>query len=446
MAGIQVVKSGEATAPSSVINFQALIASLDEGLVGCQSATDLSALVDRIKAVSRNSYLTSSQRQVISRIRQRIYDRKRRSGEPSSSRSGKCQTPVARLLLPDLAEASDALQGNLKKDLARSGSTPVPDVARSPNLAATPCQISGKLTVPDLAEPTEALQGNQQLASARSGSTPLPDFARSLESPDLADAPNQIPSPEPVNQPKEKCMLTIQAAPVSTRAEAEPPQHQSFTAGVGRAIARIDGEAFAIAAARLAIPAALTAAVIYFLWAQSVELYAASGFVNPQTAAVGGLIMLIGFAALHSARRSKLALLCCLYAGGFEAYFMTAGTVAGEHRSKIQDPALQVQAEWLREEVRRTKADYEQKKTRLADPSGKVFENSWFKTKVVDPAWAAYSDAQRKLAEHGTVIESKAAFDHVGWLKLLYRLGLVLLCMLLVHRLTSDRRKFLIKP
>ena len=206
-------------------------------------------------------------------------------------------------------------------------------------------------------------------------------------------------------------------------------------AGINRALVRIDSENLVLALARLALPVMFTALVSYFLWSQSVELYAASGFANPEMVALGGMIMVMGFAAFHSLTRSKLALLCCLYAGAYETYFIASGTMADEQRSKIQSPAAVQEATWRQEQVGRAKEDYEQKKARFEGPSDRVYGNQWFKTKQVDPAWETYSAAQRELSGHREATLAKSATDHVGWLKILYRLGLVFLCMLLVHRL-----------
>ena len=208
-----------------------------------------------------------------------------------------------------------------------------------------------------------------------------------------------------------------------------------FMVGINRALARIDGEALVLTLARLILPVMFTVLVSYFLWFQSVDLYAASGFANPEMVALGGMIMVMGFAAFHSLTRSKLALLCCLYAGAYETYFIASGTMADEQRSKIQSPAAVQEATWRQEQVGRAKEGYEQQKARFEDPSDKVYGNQWFKAKQVDPAWETYSAAQRELSGHREAILAKSATDHVGWLKILYRLGLVFLCMLLVHRL-----------
>ena len=144
--------------------------------------------------------------------------------------------------------------------------------------------------------------------------------------------------------------------------------------------------------------------------------------------------MIAGFAAFHSIFPSKLALLCCLYAGGYETYFVVSGTIADESAVKTKKAHENAGVSWLREQVARNKAEYERVKARYETAGTKEHMNGWYKRKYLDPKWEAYSDAQTRLSNAIKRADSNISFDHVTLLKIFYRLGLVALLMLLVHQ------------
>ncbi len=150
--------------------------------------------------------------------------------------------------------------------------------------------------------------------------------------------------------------------------------------------------------------------------------------------------MVIGFAAYHAVSRSKLALFLCLYAGGYETYFMISGTVKDENVSqtlKIQnDPELT----FLRDAAEKTRASYQTHNAQYENPAAKTYHNAWFKKEFVDPSWAANETAQQSFLAKKSVLESIGTSAHVTWLKVLYRLGLVFLCMILAHSLVARFR------
>ena len=73
------------------------------------------------------------------------------------------------------------------------------------------------------------------------------------------------------------------------------------------------------------------------------------------------------------------------------------------------------------------------------EPTSKVFQNGWYKKNFVDPVWEQYSKAQNTyLSKLQAVTASEKGLDYVGILKLVYRLGIVFLCMMLVHRIRGE--------
>lgn len=181
--------------------------------------------------------------------------------------------------------------------------------------------------------------------------------------------------------------------------------------------------------------------VSFFLWQQSLALYESAGFINPTYSAAGGILMIIGFAAYHSITRSWLALFFCVYAGAYEGYLMISGTVNDE--SRIEATALQNNAEivFLKEQATKERDRYQELKQRFDNPESKVYKNDWFLKNHLNPAWQANENA------HGALMAKEAALaigldsKHVTLLKIFYRLGLVFLCMMLVHRFFASCRR-----
>lgn len=176
-----------------------------------------------------------------------------------------------------------------------------------------------------------------------------------------------------------------------------------------------------------------SALVSFFLWQQSLALYETAGFTNSIYAAAGGILMIVGFAAYHSITRSWLALLLCIYAGAYESYLMISGTINHEkqtHANLVQSSPEMV---FLQEQAERERAQYHELKQRYDNPESKVYKNEWFLKNHLNPSWDASSKAHEVLVAKKAELLASSSAAHVTWLKIFYRLGLVFLCMVLVH-------------
>lgn len=236
--------------------------------------------------------------------------------------------------------------------------------------------------------------------------------------------------------PEERRQLTLLHYRTLTQHTVPPKQatQPSFWEGICKAFSSIDGEKFARKTPAVLLSTVATTFVAGFVWFQSISLYKSNGFSQPEVVASGAIIMMIGFAALYARTHSKLALLFCIYACGYEAFFMISGTVQDEKLSRTQVSETNSEVVWLKAQAEKTKQDYQQAKERYETPESKTFQNGWFKAKFVDPAWVAYAAAEKELQEKSQLLQSDAGSWHVTWLKVFYRLGLVFLCMMLVHR------------
>lgn len=238
--------------------------------------------------------------------------------------------------------------------------------------------------------------------------------------------------------PEERSELLVLKNKVGAGGPASPKV--GFWEGISNALCGIDGERFAKTVPTIMIFSLCTSLVLWLLWHQSVGLYAATGFPDPKISAAGAILMIIGFSAFHGLSRSKLTLLPCLYAGGYEALTIILGTVEAEGKAKISLVEADPKGNWLREQTKKAEDDYRSVKSRWEDPSSKIFQNQWYKNKYVDSAWNQLQDAQEKFFAHRNELIASKGSDHATILKVLYRLGLVFLSMLLVHRLVYGRR------
>ena len=334
-------------------------------------------------------------------------------------------------------------------DVKTSSQDLAPKSARSVRSA----DLVSRRTVQDLARPRRLQIPDLGFQAARSPELEVVQIREELSqiSADLVSKTADVAAPEKttkvspdqiISNPIEEYPMSSQ--PVSTqpvlKAVVANPPEPDFWEGMQRALKKIDGERFLLALPSVVLLFGAAVAVGWLVWQQSIALYKSAGFEQPDLIAAGALIMVISFAAYHAVSRSKLALLLCLYAGGYETYFMVSGTVQDEvveHTMRVEkDPELT----FLGEKAEKARAAYQGHKTRYEDPTSDMHNNNWFKSKYLDPAWAANETAQQSFLAKKLVLESAGTSAHVTWLKVLYRLGLVFLCIILAHELVRKLR------
>lgn len=222
--------------------------------------------------------------------------------------------------------------------------------------------------------------------------------------------------------------------PKITQPAGESTTMNNFTEGALKAITSIDGERFVKTTPKLLAWFISASLVSYLLWQQSLALYESADFGDTIITAIGGIVMIAGFAAYYSITRSWLAMLMCLYAVGYESYLMVSGTMHDDQQSQINLVQQSPELIFLQDKADKERSIYQELKTRYEDPESKVFHNEWFAKNHLNPAWDVSTAAHEELISKKATLVADASSANVTWLKIFYRLGLVFLCMLLVHR------------
>lgn len=214
-----------------------------------------------------------------------------------------------------------------------------------------------------------------------------------------------------------------------------PAENIGFWFGVGNALRGIDGEAFAKRAPGFIGLVFLAVFITYLLWEQSTLMYQAIGFQQADLIALGAIALVCGSALLFSTKPSKFALALCLYAGTYEILFIVGSSVDTEQFQVDERVRTHPQMALLSEKSDRLFDNYQLLKKRYSTPGSKVFQNGWYKKVHLDPAWAAYEEASIAVGKMKDSIAADQGSHHIIWLKVMYRLGLALLSMMLIHRI-----------
>jgi predicted nuclease with TOPRIM domain len=142
--------------------------------------------------------------------------------------------------------------------------------------------------------------------------------------------------------------------------------------------------------------------------------------------------MVVGFAAYRAINPNFLSLFMCLYVGGYEGYFMISGTFHDEKVVKQSQLETNSEVVFLKEKLERVRNEYWELQERYDHEGSDVYKNPWFKKKYLDPSWDRVEQAQKEYAAQ-KISPTTPLETQVTWLKVLYRLGIVFLCMILVH-------------
>lgn len=177
-------------------------------------------------------------------------------------------------------------------------------------------------------------------------------------------------------------------------------------------------------------------AAMWFIFEQSVPIYSSIGFSQPEFCAMGSILLILGFSLIYSMTNSKILLLLCLYVSSYEVCLIIKGSFKNDaaiaQEKVISNPTIR----WLEEKAKHSKESYEEIKGKFEDPSSRVYQNAWYKKKYLEPAWNLYSHDENMIqSEEKTLNISISNSYCITFLKIMFRLGIVLLGMASIHLL-----------
>lgn len=190
-----------------------------------------------------------------------------------------------------------------------------------------------------------------------------------------------------------------------------------------------------------------SAATIYLFWDQSTDIYKSLGFENNNVEmAFGAILMVVGFSSYHAYfPKSKLALFCCSYAMIYEGFFVVSGTANADKKDLQAIEYENSGIDLKKMETQNAFDTYTKHNNRYKDKNDEMHENNWYKSKYVDPAYSDYKALKLSLIEEKSKADLEISFGQITVLKVIYRLGLVLLSMLFVHKFIAIAKKIIVR-
>jgi len=176
---------------------------------------------------------------------------------------------------------------------------------------------------------------------------------------------------------------------------------------------------------------ALTALASWFVAQQTSPLYKSLNIPIPELASYGALalaISLSGFASIKGSRLAKgfLAVMFC-----YELLLVIAGTKVNQ--KDLMQEALKDNPSYSHAQETQdiTKKDYEYKKARYENESSKVYQNAWYKRKIIDPAYEKYTAATEELSIMKAKLSDNGFTGHMDLiLKILFRITAIVVAIM----------------
>lgn len=176
-----------------------------------------------------------------------------------------------------------------------------------------------------------------------------------------------------------------------------------------------------------------TAAILYL---HSVILYRSLGFDNASLSAIGGLMIVISFAIYQSRKKSIISILLCVYIGAYEGYIVIVGTISEGKGQATHEMENTEKIQILKESLSRAKDEYIKIKEKYDDRSSKLYINVWYSKNYLTPSFDRYKGSVTALENAKIDIEIIGMTQkHHILSKILYRLALVFLLMIGIHRI-----------
>lgn len=174
---------------------------------------------------------------------------------------------------------------------------------------------------------------------------------------------------------------------------------------------------------------------VSLFWGQATSVYEDIGFKNGDMMALGGVLMVVGFAAYHAYfPKSWIAVLSCVYAFCYEGYFVVSGTLSADRKMQLEAEYDVNGIDLLILKTEKAYKKYSKYNQRYEDENDKMYHNQWFESEYLNPAFKKYEELKIDLNKKRAKIDNAWHVDQITALKIFYRLGLVLLAMVFVHQ------------
>lgn len=165
---------------------------------------------------------------------------------------------------------------------------------------------------------------------------------------------------------------------------------------------------------------------------QTLPLYHSLNYDLPVSSSIGAVLLAIGFASLRAVVPSWKSKVICFAVCVYELSLIWSGTLSHEQTlvaSKVaENPRVQI----LESQLLRAKDAYDKVNGRYTDPQDKMYQNAWYFKKHVSLALVHFQDSEQDFSAHKDVLTSEFS-SSAGYLKLCYRLLLIIFLMTLTH-------------
>ena len=168
------------------------------------------------------------------------------------------------------------------------------------------------------------------------------------------------------------------------------------------------------------------------IYLQSLQLYEATQLPNVYLCSLLTILLSVGFPIIFSITRSKLAFSLCIYVYVYEVILIVFGTAHYDKSALIAQSEQSEQVLILKDKLEQEKLNYESVKEKYNNPSSSTYHNAWYKEKMLLPSLDKYESIQKQIDAQKKSDQKNDTLS-LTILKILFRLGLVALCMLSVH-------------
>lgn len=169
----------------------------------------------------------------------------------------------------------------------------------------------------------------------------------------------------------------------------------------------------------------------FLLGIQSFYIYQAIGMEMPYLVSIGSILMTIGVGIFIQTKVRVMNCLIILY----ETILLLSGTFLQEQLLQRADLGKEKHYGFLQEEYQKFKRDYDLVNFRYENKESKMYQNSWYKKQVIDPAWEKVNSSIQRLTFKEKDVLNGTNFYIIVVLKILFRVGVVCLLILLLHEL-----------